>query len=623
MTMIKLVATDQLLSIATQPKVASGDQNSVGIHVDFDSKWDSYSKSAVFFTSKDKTIYEEILIDGECVIPHEVLSKSGLLYIGVRGVNSADSKVKTSSLVKYKIAEGAPAGDGTTVPPSADVYQQLLTLVNETNGHSMAHINDTNNPHNVTAEQLGIDVDHLCKKNAVYTATPDNLLEVIRKAEAGATVHLLAGNYPLLTFTGEYGLARAETDNPLQGTVMKYPENLTIIGEPGVKIAGISITSGVMDNELTNTTVLEKMRLPGNLTIKYVSSKSGSALTTADMCITDNVCLRNCVIDGLHIENCYFTHGGIQLNPDSFKDYYGADTASIADTVWHRQWAKPLISNVIIKGNRFGAAGDSGTEASAVNARCVNNIEVSSNYIDYTPYGGILVHGQSNHFSTGRIGIIDNVVRNGGVQGIHVANLIDAELFVHTNRLFNQDEVREASILASNCVNTKYVFDANGGGLNKYNSAVITVENGGIIIMNDHPAPENAAPAIESTEYPGCYYRTVGGAVEWINPPMLPNTQYRTTERHNGKVVYKKSIYFGYFPQNKGKEVNTGIDANKYSIIGVHRHAKEVDTNADILYLAHLTYEYIFVNNGVYYIHVTTNDSQQVNAEYIVEYEEV
>ena len=36
----------------------------------------------------------------------------------------------------------------------------------------------------------------------------------------------------------------------------------------------------------------------------------------------------------------------------------------------------------------------------------------------------------------------------------------------------------------------------------------------------------------------GCYYRTVDGEVEWINPPMVVGTEYRTTERFSGKPVY-------------------------------------------------------------------------------------
>ena len=43
---------------------------------------------------------------------------------------------------------------------------------------------------------------------------------------------------------------------------------------------------------------------------------------------------------------------------------------------------------------------------------------------------------------------------------------------------------------------------------------------------------------IEDTTYPGCYYRMVDGEKEWLNPPMVLNTAYRTTERYNGKPVW-------------------------------------------------------------------------------------
>lgn len=61
------------------------------------------------------------------------------------------------------------------------------------------------------------------------------------------------------------------------------------------------------------------------------------------------------------------------------------------------------------------------------------------------------------------------------------------------------------------------------------------------------------APAIESAEYPGCYYRTVNGVVEWINPPTISSVEYRTTERWNGKAVYKKLIDVGTLPNGVTK----------------------------------------------------------------------
>lgn len=56
--------------------------------------------------------------------------------------------------------------------------------------------------------------------------------------------------------------------------------------------------------------------------------------------------------------------------------------------------------------------------------------------------------------------------------------------------------------------------------------------------------PENT----ESTTYSGCYYRTVDGVAEWINPPMIPGEEYLTTERYKGKKVYTKLIECGNFP---------------------------------------------------------------------------
>ena len=47
----------------------------------------------------------------------------------------------------------------------------------------------------------------------------------------------------------------------------------------------------------------------------------------------------------------------------------------------------------------------------------------------------------------------------------------------------------------------------------------------------------------------------VWGAWEWINPPMSPNVEYRTTELHNGKVVYTKLVQFGALPNNTEKSV--------------------------------------------------------------------
>lgn len=68
----------------------------------------------------------------------------------------------------------------------------------------------------------------------------------------------------------------------------------------------------------------------------------------------------------------------------------------------------------------------------------------------------------------------------------------------------------------------------------------VGIENGGTDADTVVGAQKNlqVAPAIESEEFPGCYYRMVDGEREWLNPPMISNTPYRTTERINGIPVY-------------------------------------------------------------------------------------
>ena len=133
MTTIGLLANGQSLTVELNPTVSSGGCNTVEVHVDFSDDWDGFSKSAVFFTSLNKNaIYEIVMTDGKCIVPAEVMKKECMLFIGIRGVNSNNNEVKTTSLVKYKISEGTPSGTGIPVEPTPDVYQQLLTAYEKT-----------------------------------------------------------------------------------------------------------------------------------------------------------------------------------------------------------------------------------------------------------------------------------------------------------------------------------------------------------------------------------------------------------------------------------------------------------------------------------------------------------
>lgn len=123
MTTIYAILSDQVLTATVLPKIACNNQNTVRLHVDFDSAWSGYAKSAVFYTDKDATRYEMIFSsEGNCLIPPEVLTEKGKLYISVKGVK--DGTVKSSTVLEYKILAGTPSM--VISSPTANVYAQLL-----------------------------------------------------------------------------------------------------------------------------------------------------------------------------------------------------------------------------------------------------------------------------------------------------------------------------------------------------------------------------------------------------------------------------------------------------------------------------------------------------------------
>lgn len=55
------------------------------------------------------------------------------------------------------------------------------------------------------------------------------------------------------------------------------------------------------------------------------------------------------------------------------------------------------------------------------------------------------------------------------------------------------------------------------------------------------------------------YYQGVWQPIEWVNPPMILETEYRTTEKHHGYVVYTKLMNIGKGPTSGAKYVAHNI----------------------------------------------------------------
>ena len=87
----------------------------------------------------------------------------------------------------------------------------------------------------------------------------------------------------------------------------------------------------------------------------------------------------------------------------------------------------------------------------------------------------------------------------------------------------------------------------------------------------------NSASETEDLDHPGCFYRTVNGVQEWLNPPMEIGVEYKTTERYAGKHVYVSALNFGVLPNKENKTVNLS-DLGINNVSGVI-HADLIDSS--------------------------------------------
>lgn len=122
MTTIKLKVIDENIEFTSSPPIYSGGINTISTLFDFGDIWESFTKTAVFYREITKP-YQVVLKDDECLIPHEVMTTAGRIYIGVFGVKG--DKVKTSEVVFYDIGTGVMTF-GSISEPSDEIWQQIL-----------------------------------------------------------------------------------------------------------------------------------------------------------------------------------------------------------------------------------------------------------------------------------------------------------------------------------------------------------------------------------------------------------------------------------------------------------------------------------------------------------------
>jgi hypothetical protein len=199
-----------------------------------------------------------------------------------------------------------------------------------------------------------------------------------------------------------------------------------------------------------------------------------------------------------------------------------------------------------------------------------------------------------------------------------VCGLVTESISIDTSTMLNQFEALLSAIqqeLQDINAGTACLLKSGGtmyGSLDMGNNSIQNVAEP----KNDNDAvpwgtvKNRLSREVESTEYPGCFYRDVGGATEWLNPPMVPGTEYRTTERFNNKPVYTKVINFGALPNATEKKVSSGLSGSNVIkevtfIIDDSANVASVAYNSNAeccCYLANNNSEFVCVTKSSYFV---------------------
>lgn len=127
MATMALSATGSLLTVTTAIHLTSTQVEYDECDFTFDSAWDGYAKTAVFYADPANVV-EVVLVADSCYIPWDAFaSNKRYLYVGVYGTSG--TSVLPTNFVEVAVAPGANVEGTPSTPPSESVYAQLLGMI--------------------------------------------------------------------------------------------------------------------------------------------------------------------------------------------------------------------------------------------------------------------------------------------------------------------------------------------------------------------------------------------------------------------------------------------------------------------------------------------------------------
>lgn len=275
--------------------IPSGNVETHELVFDFSADWDGLKKIAVF--TRDGTVKEYTIDDAARTVPGDMLSEPGTLTVGVYGyIVDGEKLVKrlSTNIINLVVIKGAyaSADPGEDVPPSA--YEQLSTKVDD-------HIADKDNPHKVTASQVGayskaeIDTELAGKLDKVKslvrvypgvyaTESTDGTPHLITATSDLSYIGTSSGYIPLYADGGQLKTATPTADDSAanKGYVDKSTDALKIHGK---KIGSVVRIDDAFDAEYAKVSCTASVKKYGRNLLPYPytdTTKTANGITFTD-----------------------------------------------------------------------------------------------------------------------------------------------------------------------------------------------------------------------------------------------------------------------------------------------------------------------------------------------------
>ena len=171
MTIVISISNKRPTVTGTPIIVCGNSDYSIGFS--FDAEWANAGvKTARFVYVKAGAVqHQDVVFTGNTVqVP--VLSDIREVYVGVYA-----GDLQTTTPARIPCDRSILCGGGVHEEPPEDVYNQIMQLLNSTNiAQVTAHLADKNNPHGVTAEQVGAaPASHVTERNNPHGVTAEQV----------------------------------------------------------------------------------------------------------------------------------------------------------------------------------------------------------------------------------------------------------------------------------------------------------------------------------------------------------------------------------------------------------------------------------------------------------------